>query len=226
MEYRSSPSSPFVEFKLTPISLPTLPQRNPRRVALFLVAEFLGTSSAASQLVLNIITAVSQWERVAIGDRTRDAMSHKRSQGERVGNVAYSFWLADDGQHLEPHPSEQAAVAEIRRLRGSGTTMCGIAAALNHRSFRTQRVRRGGWSQWPESSPKSIPRPRSNAPFPQPSSEIDQEYTVRSGSRNRSPGHWTAKEGTQDATSRGSFDVCIDRGLGTYLHQGRRADLL
>jgi hypothetical protein len=44
-------------------------------------------------------------------------MRHKRSQGERVGNIAFGSRLADDGQHLEPDPAEQAALAEIGRLR-------------------------------------------------------------------------------------------------------------
>jgi site-specific DNA recombinase len=60
-----------------------------RGVALISVAESLDTSSAAGRLVLNIMTAVSQWEREAIGERTRDAMRHKRSQGHRVGNIAF-----------------------------------------------------------------------------------------------------------------------------------------
>ena len=102
-----------------------------RGVALVLVAESLDTGSAAGRLVLNIMAAVSQWEREAIGERTRDAMRHKRSQGERVGNIAFGSRLAGDGQHLEP--AEQAALAEIRRLRGDGATLRGIAAALNHR---------------------------------------------------------------------------------------------
>ncbi len=57
-----------------------------RGVALISVAESLDTSSPAGRLVINIMTAVSQWEREAIGERTRDAMSHKKSHGERVGN--------------------------------------------------------------------------------------------------------------------------------------------
>jgi DNA invertase Pin-like site-specific DNA recombinase len=56
-----------------------------RGVALISVAESLHTGSAAGKLVLNIMTAVSQWEREAIGERTRDALSHKRSNGERIG---------------------------------------------------------------------------------------------------------------------------------------------
>jgi len=110
-----------------------------RGVALISVAESLDTSSAAGRLVLNIMTAVSQWEREAIGERTRDAMRHKRSQDERVGNVAYGFRLSNDGQHLEPDPDEQTALAEIARLRREGATLRGIAAALNHAALRTRR---------------------------------------------------------------------------------------
>ena len=77
----------------------TLLERFERRgVALVSVAESLDTGSAAGRLVLNIMTAVSQWEREAIGERTRDVLRHKRSQGERVGNIAYGFRLAADGQ--------------------------------------------------------------------------------------------------------------------------------
>jgi site-specific DNA recombinase len=118
----------------------TLLERFERRgVALVSVAESLDTGSAAGRLVLNIMTAVSQWEREAIGERTRDAMSHKRSNGERVGNVAFGYRLANDGKHLEPDPGEQQALAEIRRLRSDGVPLRGIAVTLNHRAYRTRR---------------------------------------------------------------------------------------
>jgi site-specific DNA recombinase len=110
-----------------------------RGVALISVAESLDTSSAAGRLVLNIMTAVSQWEREAIGERTRDAMSHKRTNGERVGNIRFGYRLAADGHHVEPDPAEQGVLHEVRRLRQSGQTMRGIAASLNHRAFRTRR---------------------------------------------------------------------------------------
>src|ERR1700691_500957 len=105
-----------------------------RGVALISVAESLDTGSAAGRLVLNIMAAVSQWEREAIGERTRDALRHKRSQGQRVGNIAFGFRLAGDGQHVEPDPTEQGALAEIRRLRREGTTLRGIASTLNEGS--------------------------------------------------------------------------------------------
>jgi site-specific DNA recombinase len=110
-----------------------------RKVALISVAEALDNGSAAGRLVITIMGAVSQWEREAIGERTRDALQHKRGNGERVGNIAFGSRLSDDGPHLEPDPPEQAALAEIRRLRGQGTTLRGIAATLNHRTYRTRR---------------------------------------------------------------------------------------
>lgn len=118
----------------------TLLERFERRgVALVSVAESLDTSSAAGRLVLNIMTAVSQWEREAIAERTRDAMRHKRRNGERVGNIPYGFQLAPDGRHLEEEPAEQNVLAEIRRLRRAGGTLRGIAAALDQRGFQTRR---------------------------------------------------------------------------------------
>jgi DNA invertase Pin-like site-specific DNA recombinase len=110
-----------------------------RGVALISVAESLDTSSASGRLVINIMAAVSQWEREAIGERTRDALRHKRSQGERVGNIAFGYRLAPDGKHVEPDAGEQAVLAEIRRLRGSGVSLRRIAATLNSRALRTRR---------------------------------------------------------------------------------------
>jgi site-specific DNA recombinase len=118
----------------------TLMERFERRsVALISVAESLDTSSAAGRLVLNIMTAVSQWEREAIGERTRDAMDHKRTNGERVGNIRFGYRLSVDGRHIEPDLTEQVVLREIRQLRQSGHSMRRIATALNQRSLRTRR---------------------------------------------------------------------------------------
>jgi site-specific DNA recombinase len=110
-----------------------------RGVALVSVAESLDTGSAAGRLVLNIMTAVSQWEREAIGERTRDALGHKRSLRERVGNIAFGYRLAADGVHVEPDDAEQGAIGTIRKLRASGRTLRQIAADLNEEGLRTRR---------------------------------------------------------------------------------------
>lgn len=81
-----------------------------RKVALVSGAESLDTGSAAGRLVITIMGAVSQWEREAIGERTRDALRHKRTSGERVGNIRFGFRLSPDGKHVEPDPGEQAVL--------------------------------------------------------------------------------------------------------------------
>ena len=66
-------------------------------------------------------------------------MSHKRTNGERVGNIRFGYRLCSDGKHVEPDPAEQAVLNEIRHLRQGGHTLRGIATVLNRRALRTRR---------------------------------------------------------------------------------------
>ena len=115
-----------------------LEQFNRRGVSLVSVAESLDTGSASGRLVLNIMTAVSQWEREAIGERTRDALSHKKAKGERVGTIPLGYRLAPDGVHLDPEPNEQAMLDKIRRRRASGCSLRQIADEMNRQGLRTR----------------------------------------------------------------------------------------
>jgi DNA invertase Pin-like site-specific DNA recombinase len=56
-----------------------------RGVAMISVAESLDTSSAAGGLVITIMGAVSQWEREAIGERTRVAVGYKARNMKAIG---------------------------------------------------------------------------------------------------------------------------------------------
>jgi site-specific DNA recombinase len=109
-----------------------------RGVALVSVAESLDTGTASGRLVLNIMVSVSQWEREAIGERTRDAMRHMRSKGQRVGAIPFGFKLSSDGLHLEPEDSEQRILKQIQALRSRGLTQRGVAATLNAEGVRTR----------------------------------------------------------------------------------------
>jgi DNA invertase Pin-like site-specific DNA recombinase len=64
-----------------------------RGVALVSVAESLDTGSVAGRLVLNIMAAVSQWEREAIGERTRDAL---RQTNVETGSASATSSSATD----------------------------------------------------------------------------------------------------------------------------------
>ena len=110
-----------------------------RGVSLVSVADALDTRSAAGRLVLNIMVSVSQWEREAIGERTRDAMRHKRLNGTRVGTVPFGYQMASDGVHLEPNAAEQKILRQIRLLRLNGHSTRQIAAELNRLGMVTRR---------------------------------------------------------------------------------------
>jgi hypothetical protein len=66
-------------------------------------------------------------------------LSHKRGNGECIGNIAFGLWWSSDQRNLEPDLTEQAALAEIRNLRRQGQTLRGIVAILNSRGHRTRR---------------------------------------------------------------------------------------
>jgi DNA invertase Pin-like site-specific DNA recombinase len=82
---------------------------------------------------------VGQWEREAIGERTRDVLRHKRSCGERVGNIHYGYRLSADGKHVEPDAAEQAVLVTIRDLRARHRSLREIAAVLNASGALTRR---------------------------------------------------------------------------------------
>ena len=109
-----------------------------RGVSLVSVAESLDTGTAAGRLVLNIMTAVSQWEREAIGERTRDPMSHKRANGERVGTIPFGFRMGEDGL-LAEDAAEQGVLARMRELKAAGRTVREIADELNRQGYTTRR---------------------------------------------------------------------------------------
>jgi DNA invertase Pin-like site-specific DNA recombinase len=108
-----------------------------RGVALVSVAESLDTGSAAGRLVLNIMTAVSQWEREAIAERTQTALAHKRAHRRVYNHVPYGFLR--DGDSLVPLEAEQAVVSRIRSCRASGWPLRRIADVLNQDGVPTKR---------------------------------------------------------------------------------------
>ncbi len=110
---------------------------NRRGVSLVSVAESLDTGSAAGRLVLNIMTAVSQWEREAIGERTRDAMRHKKATGTVYSRPVFGYDSRDG--LLVGNPTEQAVIAGMRVLRADGLSYAGIAETLNADNVATKR---------------------------------------------------------------------------------------
>lgn len=96
--------------------------------ALLSIGDAIDTRSAAGRLILNVLISVAQWEREAIGERTREALAHLKSQGVQLG---------------APMLDDEATLARIRSLRASGASLRAIAATMTAEGFKTQRG--GAW---------------------------------------------------------------------------------
>jgi DNA invertase Pin-like site-specific DNA recombinase len=76
----------------------------------------LDLSTPQGELVANVIASVAQWERRMVGQRTREALAVKRSQGVRLGR---------------PRVLDESIARRIRRERGRGRSYAAIADGLN-----------------------------------------------------------------------------------------------
>jgi DNA invertase Pin-like site-specific DNA recombinase len=106
-------------------------------VSLVSLAESLDTHSASGRLVINIMTAVSQWEREAIGERTKAVMDFKKERGERLGNTPYG-WTGPKKGALSIHPGEQLIIGTMKDLVRLGCDYTDIARRLNIMGHRTR----------------------------------------------------------------------------------------
>lgn len=112
----------------------------PGKADLLSVGEQIDTRTAAGRLVLNVLGSVAQWERETIGERTRDALAHKRANGERTSLYApYGYRLAADDKTLVADEAEQAMLAAIREARQRGLSQRAVVAELTRQGFTTRK---------------------------------------------------------------------------------------
>ena len=118
--------------------------------SLMSVADSIDTRTAAGRLVLNVLMSVAQWEREAIGERTRDALAHKKSKGERVGQLPFGH-KTEDGVNLVEDEAEQDAIKNVEELRECGLSCRAIAEEMNARGIKTK-----GNGKWHETTVRRI----------------------------------------------------------------------
>jgi site-specific DNA recombinase len=109
--------------------------------SLFSVADSIDTRTAAGRMVLNILVSVSQWEREAVAERTRDALRHKRAKGEVFNHEPLGY--VRSGDRLVEVEDEMNTVAEVRRLAAEGVSLRKICAYMTTHGFKTKRG--GAW---------------------------------------------------------------------------------
>ena len=100
---------------------------------LFSVSDSIDTRSAAGRLVLNVLMSVGQWEREAIGERTRDALgtSGARDSGSRAGFPSAFSWPKMACCSSRTRPSKPS----FARSTDSGPVgfRCGRSRAIRNR---------------------------------------------------------------------------------------------
>lgn len=99
------------------------------RFSLLSIGDQIDTRSASGRLILNVLMSVAQWEREATAERTRDAMKHKKANGEFTGgNAPYGFSV-ENGK-LAANEAEVELLRIVREYAASGLSLNGICAEL------------------------------------------------------------------------------------------------
>jgi len=117
--------------------------------ALFSVAEQIDTRTASGRLVLRILASVAEWEREAIGERTREALAHLKEQGAILGGEPYGWERTrqrdSEGRLLLRRSGDESAiVARILALNRTGESRSAIARRLNEEGVPSKRG--GSWT--------------------------------------------------------------------------------
>ncbi|XZE21810.1 recombinase family protein [Pirellulaceae bacterium SH449] len=116
------------------------------------LCEKLDTSSASGKMIFRLLAVMAEFERDQIAERTRMALGHKKSLGERVGTVPFGYDLDSDGVTLLPNELEQNTIWIIKELRARGLSLRAIAAELQNQGRPTKK----GNTKWNHTSVQSI----------------------------------------------------------------------
>ena len=95
------------------------------------LTEKIDTTTAAGKMVFRMLAVLNEFEADLVSERTKAALAHKKSKGERIGTVPFGYCLSDDGTTLVVEPTEQAILGKVRKLRMAGFSLRAIANQLN-----------------------------------------------------------------------------------------------
>ena len=109
---------------------------NERQVNLVSLKENIDTTTAAGKLLFTLISAISQFERDCIVDRTREGLAAARARGRKGGRPPVDAAVIDKAIRL--YESGEYTVAEISELTGVKKTT--LYRHLNKSAIAKKRV--------------------------------------------------------------------------------------
>ena len=111
-----------------------------RHIELHSVSESLDTSTPHGRFVLTLFGGLAQMERELIGERTRNAMAFKRSNGQPTSHPPLGFRPNGSRRHrMVPVPAELETVHRILDRWRAGGSYAGIARELNQEGVASKR---------------------------------------------------------------------------------------
>lgn len=99
----------------------------------------MNTASALGRFFLTVVAGAAEMERNLVRERTRVALQHKKSRGDRLGATPLGLVTPEPGAAMVANTQELHAVALILRQRRAGRTFRKIAALLERRGLPTKR---------------------------------------------------------------------------------------
>ena len=101
------------------------------------LTEKIDTTTAAGKMVFRLLSVMAEFERDLIAERTKGALAHKKATGQVYAPTPFGF-EAIEGRLVEVK-REAAIVADILRMRESGSSLAAIADDLNARGIEGKR---------------------------------------------------------------------------------------
>jgi DNA invertase Pin-like site-specific DNA recombinase len=122
-----------------------------RGIQLVAIAENFDMTSPYGRAMAQMASVFAELERAMIRERTRSAMSVKRSRGERISGHAPYGWDFGQAGLLVENDREQMIIARMRRMQAEGMSFRRIAVRLDAEGIRPKRGKR-----WIHTTVKSI----------------------------------------------------------------------
>lgn len=127
-------------FRNTVDALTTAQRFERQGIVLHSITEKLDTKSAMGKFFFSLTASYAEMERCVISERTRDALNHKRQNGEQIGTIPFGQRLDPQTNKLVADESEQSIITRISELRNRKNLSFGkIAKDLNSQNILTRR---------------------------------------------------------------------------------------
>ncbi len=111
---------------------------NKKEIAFHSLTEQIDTTTPIGRFFLTTLAGLAQLEREQIAERTKSALQHKKSKGERVGQIPFGKKLDVDGITLIDDEQEMKVIQLVKRLRKQGKSYQKIADELIKRRFKNK----------------------------------------------------------------------------------------